>query len=50
MSIWFLLFVVGLIVFFTYLYKNKIVFRFDTLFRKGFKIQKDTYGVYCFTR
>lgn len=29
--------------------QNKIVFRFETLFRKGFKKQKDTYGVYCFT-
>lgn len=31
------------------MFKNKIVFRFDTLFRKGFKVIKDTYGVYCFT-
>ena len=31
-----------------FLIKNKLVIRFDTLFRKGFKKHKDNYGVYCF--
>lgn len=30
-----------------YIFKNKVVFRIDTIFRKGFKRIKDTYGVYC---
>lgn len=30
-----------------YLWTNKIVFRFDTIFRKGFKKIDDSYGVYC---
>lgn len=30
-----------------WLWRNKIVFRFDTLFRKGFKRIQDMYGVYC---
>lgn len=34
---------------FSYLWQNKLVIRFDTLFRKGFKLKKDVYGVYCFT-
>ena len=38
-----------LIIFITYIIKNKIVIRFDTLFRKGFKKNDDKYGVYCFT-
>ena len=50
MNIWILLIIVGFIVLITYLVKNKIVFRFDTLFRKGFKIQKDTYrGLLLYT-
>lgn len=32
----------------SYLIKNKIVFRFDTLFRKGFKRSSDKYGIFCF--
>lgn len=28
--------------------QNKIVFRFETLFRKGFKKHTETYGIYCF--
>lgn len=42
----FLLFVFALFII-AYFWTNKIVFRFDTLFRKGFKRIKDTYGVYC---
>lgn len=30
-----------------YLWNNKIIFRIDTLFRKGFKKINDSYGVYC---
>lgn len=45
---WFIIFIVCLILV-VKVYENKLVIRFDTLFRKGFKIQKDVYGVYCFT-
>ena len=34
----------------SYCWSNKLVLRFDTIFRKGFRLQKDVYGVYCFTR
>lgn len=27
--------------------QNKIIIRFDTLFRKGFKKYNDKYGVFC---
>lgn len=43
-----IIFFIGFLLF-VYCYKNKVVFRFDTLFRKGFKVNKDTFGVYCFT-
>lgn len=36
------------IIFIIYIIKNKIIFRFDTLFRKGFKKLDDKYGVFCF--
>lgn len=49
MNIFVLLLIIIFIILISYLIKNKIVFRFDTLFRKGFTIDKDTYGVYCFT-
>ena len=49
MSFWIFILILFLIIVVSYLYKNKISFRFDTLFRKGFKINKDTFGVYCFT-
>lgn len=38
----FMLFYVALL-----LFKNKIILRFDTFFRKGFKKINDHYGVYC---
>lgn len=37
-----------LIIICSYFVKNKIIFRFDTIFRKGFKKVSDSYGVYCF--
>ena len=33
-----------------YCIKNKMVIRFDTLFRKGFKKYNDKYGVVCYVR
>lgn len=38
----------GLVVLLLYIIKNKIVLRFDTFFRKGFKKHDDDYGIYCF--
>lgn len=46
----YLIFAIIIIVLGKYLYDNKLVLRFDTIFRKGFSVQKDVYGVYCFTR
>lgn len=37
------------VILFIYLYKNKVVVRFGTFLRKGFKAPSDTFGVYCFT-
>lgn len=48
MNIWFLLLILIIIIIVSYFIKNKIVFRFDTLFRKGFARKKDMYGVYVF--
>ena len=36
------------IIFLTYVIKNKMIIRFDTFFRKGFKKTNDKYGLYCF--
>lgn len=41
------LLIIFIIFIIAYLWHNKIVFRFDTIFRKGFKRIKDSYGVYC---
>lgn len=30
-----------------FFWKNKLIFRVDTLFRKGFKKNNDNYGIYC---
>lgn len=46
----FLIVVVVLIALISYCWSNKLIIRFDTVFRKGFRLQKDVYGVYCFTR
>lgn len=44
-----LLFVwLAIIIAIAYIVKNKIVFRVDTFFRKGFTKHDDKYGVYCF--
>lgn len=32
------------------LVRNKIIIRFDTFLRKGFKKMHDKYGVYCWVR
>lgn len=42
---WFILIVLVVIV--SYLIHNKILFRIDTIFRKGFKRIHDEYGIYC---
>lgn len=39
-----------LIVLIAVIYKNKLIIRFDTFFRKGFKKTDDKYGVYTFVR
>jgi len=49
MNIVFGILILLLIIIIAYLVKNKVVFRFDTLFRKGFKLLHDRYGCYCFT-
>lgn len=43
--IWFLILVP--LVMGAFFWNNKIIFRFDTLFRKGFKKNRDNYGIYC---
>ena len=50
MNIFLLLLILAIIIVVSYLIKNKIVFRFDTLFRKGFARKKDMFGVYVFCR
>lgn len=45
-----LLLILGIIILLTYVIKNKIVFRLDTFFRKGFSKNDDDYGIYCFCR
>lgn len=40
-------FVIALI---SFIWKNKIIVRLDTLFRKGFKKYNDKYGIYAFCR
>ena len=40
-----LLFVALVII--VYLWRNKIIVRFDTFLRKGFRKIDDSYGVYC---
>ena len=44
-----MLFIIGFILIFViaYLWKNRIVVRIDTFFKKGFKRIKDSFGVYC---
>ena len=32
------------------LIQNKVIIRFDTFFRKGFKKHSDNYGVFCWVR
>lgn len=46
----FLIIVIIAVVVIAKIFENKLVIRFDTLFRKGFPIIKDKYGVYCYTR
>lgn len=43
-----LLIIVVIVVIFKFLYDNKIVFRFETLLRKGFKVACEKFGTYCF--
>lgn len=49
MNLWLLLGIVVLILICSFFYRNKIVIHFKTFFRKGFKLKKDKYGVFCFT-
>ena len=49
MNFWTLIGIIVVIVVVSLCIKNHIVIKFGTFFRKGFKKQKDTYGVYCFT-
>lgn len=48
MNFWLLFIVFFIILIVSYLIKNKLVIHFGTLFRKGFKKSKDTYGIYTF--
>ena len=46
--IWFFIIIVAIVIL-AKVIENKLVIRFDTIFRKGFSIIKDRYGIYCFT-